>query len=175
LRDPLRSRDQALAELATRYFTSRGPASLEDFVWWSGLIVANARSAIEAAGPAVARLTIDDTDYWQGDSTPEKQTPAPEMMLLPGFDEFLVAYRDRRASIRDEYLEAWSRSNAMFSPSLIRRGQVIGLWKRTIRKNVVTVNIEPFTEFSPQDEVGLESAAEKYGRFLGKSAVVKVT
>jgi hypothetical protein len=169
-----RDRDQALAELATRYFTSRGPASLKDFVWWSGLITADARSAIESAGPALARVTIGETDFWQGDPTPERQAPGPDMMLLPGFDEFLVAYRDRSASIRDEYLEAWSRTNGMFSPSLIRRGQVIGLWKRTVKKDVVTVDIEPFTELSTADVACVERAAVAYGRYLQKTAEVNV-
>lgn len=43
------ARDEALAEIARRYFTSHGPATLQDFAWWSGLTVANAQAALELA------------------------------------------------------------------------------------------------------------------------------
>jgi len=167
--DRLADRYEALGELAARYFTSRGPAMLEDFVWWSGLTKGDARTATEAAGGALRQVTIDGLTYWQGNSAAQEVAQAPDVMLMPGFDEFLVAYRDRGASIRDEHHAAWSRTNAMFSPTLVRRGQVIGLWKRSIKKDLVRIEIEPFVDLSAKDKAGLEEATAAYGRFLEKT------
>ena len=172
--DRLTGRDEALAELASRYFTSRGPAMLEDFIWWSGLTAGDARTAIEAAGAALSETMIDGRTYWQGDSPAQTRVPAPEVMLLPGFDEFLVAYRDRSASIRPEHHDAWSRTNAMFSPTLVRRGRVIGLWKRTFKKDIVKIEIEPFIDLNAKDRAGLEEAAADYGRFQEKTPELSV-
>ena len=38
--------EEALAELARRYFTSRGPATLQDYIWWSGLSAAPIKTVV---------------------------------------------------------------------------------------------------------------------------------
>ncbi len=52
------TRDEALAELTTRFFRSHGPATIRDFVWWSGLTTADSKRGLDVvrARPAVAAV-----------------------------------------------------------------------------------------------------------------------
>ena len=166
----LLDRQEALAELALRYFTSRGPAALDDFVWWSGLLVADAWAGLEAVKPRLVNEKEGDIDYWRPETASSQTQSHPEIMLLPGFDEYLVGYRDRSAVIAGEHYPAWSRTNAMFSPTILLNGQVKGLWKRQIKKDSVTITPEPFVELTTRETAALETTAQEYGHFLGKSA-----
>lgn len=166
-------REEALARLALRYFTSRGPATVDDFVWWTGLLVADARAGLKEAASKLVRETIAGKTYWLADSMPASPRSAPDLYLLPGFDEYLVSYRDRSAALDDKYAAAWSRSKAMFSPSIILRGQVIGLWNRTIKDSLVEVTPDLFIDLTAGNFRALEETAQAYGRFLGKTAVIK--
>src|SRR5205823_2444019 len=82
------TRDQALAELTRRYFRSLGPATLRDFVWWSGLTTADARTGIEMAGGDLSCETIDSNVCWL--SSPPQAVPrqSQSAYLLPVYDEY---------------------------------------------------------------------------------------
>jgi hypothetical protein len=166
-------REVALAELAARYFSSRGPATLDDFVWWSGMLVADAKAGVEAAKHNLVQDRIGDKVYWLAETGPPASGFLPQILLLPGFDEYLVSYRDRSASVPEAYVEAWSKSKAMFSPSILLRGQVAGLWKRTIKKNSVLITADRFRELTAGEERSLQEAANEYGRFLNKPAILQ--
>ena len=83
-------RDEALAELTRRYFSSRGPATVRDYVWWSGMTVRDARAGIEMAGSALAQDVIDGRTHWFAPSRPAPRhvrRTAPAVYLLPNYDE----------------------------------------------------------------------------------------
>lgn len=117
--------DEALAELARRYFTSRGPATLQDFVWWSGLTTADARAGLKAITADLVRETIDGRTYWMSRSTTPAQNSSPAVHLLPGFDEYLLGYRDRGASLDAAYAK---KLNAGAACSLPQSSQTAGSW-----------------------------------------------
>lgn len=91
------AREEALGELASRYFTSHGPATLQDFVWWSGLTAADARQALELAAPGLAQEVVGRQTYWLSPSAPAPGAPLASACLLPAFDQYLVGYKDRSA------------------------------------------------------------------------------
>src|SRR5262245_39393469 len=84
-----RGRDDALAELARRYFTSHGPALANDFAWWAGLTVADARHAIELAGPRLREVTVGGKRYWRGIVGALARLRSPIVHLLPNYDELV--------------------------------------------------------------------------------------
>src|SRR5947209_7142471 len=90
-------RGEALAEFARRYFTSRGPATLQDFVWWSGLTVADARTGLEMVTSQLMYEIIDDQTYWFSPSTSPTKDLSQTVYLLPNYDEYIVGYTDRSA------------------------------------------------------------------------------
>src|SRR5262249_19314617 len=127
---PPLARDQALAELARRYFTSHGPAQVRDFAWWAGLTLSDARAGLAMAARDLVQDTVDGRTYWLSSSTwPRSRSRA--VYLLPLYDEYLIAYKDRSAAIDTS---RWSRIVARnpFSAPVVVNGQVVGRWKQAL-------------------------------------------
>jgi hypothetical protein len=161
--------EAALAELARRYFTSHGPATLKDFVWWSGLTVKDALVAIEAAKQALRYEILDDIGHWSGATRAlaSRTITSPVVRLLPAYDEFAVGYQDRSA-----LMPAGRRMNpmALLGPSVLVDGVVAGHWKRRVVRDSVRVDVKLLRKLSPAEAVALDEAQERYQEFLRPSA-----
>ena len=160
------ARDEALAELARRYYTSRGPATLHDFATWSGLPVGEARAGLEAVKSLLVQEIITGEQYWRSPSTPA--VPASSVHLLPGFDEYLLGYKDRSAVLDSQHAPRVSPGkNGIFYPTIVIDGRVVGLWKRSFNKGAVIVKPEPFDNtLTADEEHAFAAAAQRYGEFL---------
>jgi DNA glycosylase AlkZ-like len=156
--------DEALAELARRYFTSHGPATARDFAWWSGLTLTEAKTAIEAAGPALHPETSDGRIYWSGPAAPFSLRSSPDVYLLPAFDEFTVAYEDRSAFLDPQILQQVQYG---LGPLLLIDGCMAGTWKRTLERDRVGIKVSPFLPLTGEQRVAMVEAAQRYARFLG--------
>lgn len=164
-------REESLAELAARYFESRGPATLRDFVWWSGLTGADARAGLETAKPRLAREVIDGQTYWLSPSAPgAKQDESPTAYLLPAYDEYTVAYKDRGAMLPPS--SAGRAGAGLLNPVVVIDGEAVGNWKRALKKETVVVTPSLFRALSKREKQALAAAAEAYGEFLGLRAVL---
>jgi hypothetical protein len=161
-------RDQALAELARRYFTGHGPATLADFVWWSGLKVADGRAAMGLAGKEIEEETIGGARYWFGPSgsPAARKGPGPVAHVLPPFDELMVGYADRSAAI-DPPGSAPSSAFALLGSVLTIDGRVVGTWKRRIDRRRVALSTAPYTPLDAAATGAIERALERYAAFLG--------
>lgn len=160
-------RDKALSELILRYFTSRGPATLRDFVWWSGLTMTDAKRGMEIAKSNFVREVIEEQTYWFTESAPAAQTKSITAHLLPIYDEYPASYRDRTAAMdpgRSKKSEA--NPEVPFSHALTINGKVVGHWKRTIKKNSVLVHLYPFTSLTKMEQSAVQDAVQQYGAFL---------
>ena len=111
---------------------------------------------------------IDDEIYIVPHSLPDFSENADSVLLLPAFDEFLIAYSNRNAVIENDKMVV--SKNGIFWPIIVINGQVTGLWKRTIKKERVTVNIDPFKLIKKHHLNLLEKEVIKLGDFLGKTA-----
>jgi hypothetical protein len=156
-------RDEALALLARRYFRSHGPATLKDFVWWSGLLVSEARQAVAGATGLVAE-TIGGTTYWLSDKA-SGVAQDNRVHLLPSFDEYLVAYVDRSHAAQG------LTSQVALSNVVVADGRVAGTWRRTISASAAVVDV---TLFSRVRKAELERAVERLGAFHGRAASFRV-
>jgi hypothetical protein len=166
-------RDEALAELAGRYFTSHGPATLQDFVWWSGLASADARAGLEMAGPRLRREMVDGRAYWLSRSTPDaSDDESPVAHLLPAFDEYTVAYKDRGDILHPSHARTANAASAILGPTVVLNGRVVGTWKRTLNRESVIIETSMFTTLRKAERHALDVAAHRYGEFLGLSAVI---
>jgi len=167
------SKDEALALLAKKYFTSHGPATLPDFVWWSGLPIADARKALEMNKATLISETIGTDTYWFADSVYLPSSPPDSVYLLPAFDEYLISYKNRSAAITlEDHTKAIS-NNGIFRPIIVVNGQISGLWKRTIKKDTVLIELDHFRPHSKKEIRLIEKAAESFGHFSGKKTEVK--
>ncbi len=136
---PKLARAESIVKLALRYFTSHGPATLQDFSWWSGLTVTDAKSSMDALKAILQHETIDGKVYWFADA-PVPQTKET-IHFLPAFDEFLVSYKDRTAAIDPAFNSYAITINGIFKPIIVANGKVIGTWKRTFTKEAVQIDI----------------------------------
>ena len=162
------SRDEALATLAGRYFKSHCPATLRDFVWWSGLSVTDARKGLEIIKPALLREVITTENYWFADTFKDTPPAAPSVRLLPAYDEYLIAYTDRSAALATVHTKKAISSSGIFQPIIVVNGQVEGLWRRTTVKDLVKIEINPFHLHNQQTTLAIEAEAARYGAFLDK-------
>lgn len=167
------ARDEALAELTRRYFTSHGPATVRDFVWWSGLTTADARAGVDMVQRRLVKEVIDGASYWLPSSaTPAAKRASPRAYLLSPYDEYLVAYRDRSAAI-DSTLGMWPiGSNPIFSSPIVIDGRVAGKWTRTLTKGTAIISVSPFRAFTSAQRQAVRDAAHRYGAFLGMTVVL---
>lgn len=170
-----KSEEEALAELARRYFATRGPAALPDFIWWSGLPVAQARRALEAVRGRLHAETLDGQVYWRSPHTAPGPERFPYVLLLPGFDEYLLSYKDRRALMDVAALRSLTPKNGMLPATLVIDGRVTGVWKRTLKEDVVAVTITPFRDLSAGETLALEQAVGRYAAFLGRTPQISCT
>jgi hypothetical protein len=160
--------DAALAELATRYFTSHGPAQVADFAWWSGLTIRQARSAVQLATPALDSAALDGRTYFYTELSSRARRRRPLAQLVPNYDEYLVGYADRRAHVAPDVFPAPPTSMDLLANSVVVDGQVVGGWRRTAARGEVVVTTTLRMALSSAQRAGLERACERYGRFLGR-------
>lgn len=174
-------RSDALAELATRYFTSRGPATAKCLSWWGNLTMGDVRSAIDAAGDALEEIEIDGTAFFVAAESAELsescvEEALAEPLLLAPFDEYLLGYRSRDAVVTPEHLDAVVPGrNGMFKPIVVVEGEVVGTWSRKMTAKKVTVTLEPFDRLGDGALEGLTRRAEEYGAFLGLPATMAIS
>ena len=164
------ARDEALAELARRYFASRGPATLRDFAWWSGLAPADAASALASVREGLERTAIDGRDYWHVPAAAPRRSAATRVHLLPAYDEYTVAYQDRSAALDPAH--AARAGNGIFKPALLVDGRIGGIWKRALAKDAVTVSPELFVRATPALHAAIAAEAQRYAAFLQRRCVV---
>jgi hypothetical protein len=168
------ARDEALAELTQRYFASHGPATIRDFAWWSGLAVRDARIGVDAARPPLSRMLADDMEYYYRPSRSAAADASPMACLLPVYDEYLIAYKDREA-VRERTLDAGAVTKAhIFQNSVVMDGRVIGSWKRTPGPKAMQVDVAPFRGLSTAERRAIASAADRYSTFLGMPVTVTI-
>ena len=158
-------RDVALQKLATTYFRTRGPATEDDFAWWSGLTKADARAAIHTVEGLDSEV-INGKTYWY--STFGTLSKQPLVRLLPSYDEYLVSYKDRSAMQRRVDLSIVGETFDFLGSYVITlNGQIVGRWARSIGGDTVAITLQPFVRLSRIELDAVEEQANRYAQFLG--------
>jgi len=160
------ARDEALAELTMRYFMSHGPAVIQDFVWWSGLTAADAKAGLAMVTSHLQQETINGQTYWFSPSTPPVQDLSQTAYLLPNYDEYTVGYTDRSAIFDALHTNKLDQRSGLLTNTMVLDGQVVGTWKRTLKKNAVVIEANPFTPLSNTETRAFAASANRFGAFL---------
>jgi hypothetical protein len=148
---------------------------VHDFAWWSGLPVGDARKGVALLGPEFVSRTVDAQTYWLPGAFLEPGAAGETVFLLPAFDEFLISYKDRSASLVAQRQAGVITSNGIFRPVVLVNGQVAGTWKRTVKKGTLLVETELFGPAVAPIPEQLENAAAGLGRFLDAPIGIKRT
>ena len=161
-----RDRDDALHDLTRRYFTTRGPATLQDFAWWSGLAVADAKRGVEGAARFLQRETLAGAVYWHAPSTRRAGRARPVAHLLPNYDEYVVGFKDRSAfAERLRLRRARPRVNELIGHVVCIDGQIVGAWRPRLG-TTAEVELRLFVPLTARERNLVRRATERFGRFL---------
>jgi hypothetical protein len=169
-------RDEALAIMAVRYFRSHGPTTRKDFAGWMGMTATDAKRGIAAAGDTLTTVRVDGVEM----HLPPELLDAPRdveagFRALPGFDEYLLGFKDRTLMVDDAHKQAIiPGGNGVFQATIVRSGRVIGTWKRTLASRArVVVDVQPLVPFRAADRKKAEAALAPYARYLDRELEVR--
>lgn len=150
--------EESLALIAKKYFNSHGPASLEDFSWWSGLSKTESKAALELIKSKLISETIDGKTFWFAGSISIPSHGKIDAYLLPAFDEFIISYKDRSILLDHTIHKNAISNNGIFRPVILINGKASGIWKRAANKNEVIIEVEFFEH---QSKIGQEVIIKK--------------
>lgn len=154
-------REDALAELALRYFRGHGPATVADLVRWAGLTLRDVRAGLAQAGSRLERMTVDGVEYHLDPETPRRlagcRDEAHGVFLLPGFDEYVLGYGDRSAVLAAEFADRIvPGNNGMFRATVVSDGRIVGTWQYAGRGANRRLVATPFTSFTAEEAGAIE-------------------
>ncbi|MFG3683429.1 winged helix DNA-binding domain-containing protein [Micromonospora chalcea] len=162
-------RDEALAMLAHRYVRGHGPVTRHELARWSGLTVTNATRAVTLAGDLLAPVEVDgEPAVVDAALLDAPRAPVDDVHTLPGFDEYLLGFKDRSLMLDPAHAAAVvPGNNGMFRSTVVRGGRVVGTWTRTIGARAVTVTVHQLVPFDAALRTRVDAALTGYARFLG--------
>ncbi len=160
-------RDEALATLTQRFFTSHGPATVHDFAWWSGLTIVDVKAGLEMCAGTLTSFEFNGKTWWRAADTeyPASQPVTPTAWLLPPYDEYTIAYRDHSPILDEQYHE--TAVEAIFNGVMMLDGKLVGNWRRSFpNKKTVLVEYAPFRDLNDEEQAAFATTANRFANFL---------
>lgn len=167
------TKEEGLAKLALRYFESHGPATALDFSWWSGFPPTICQKTINAIELQLNHITVDNQQYWFKKDLKDENYSSESIHFLPAFDEILISYKTREASFNTEHQSKVFTNNGIFKPIILENGKVIGIWKRTIKKDHAKIETEFFNETETSKKDILFEGIKAFETYLQTRVVIE--
>ena len=152
-------RDDALAELARRYFKSHGPATLEDFVWWTGMNIGDCRKGMEAIKDELIEERWKGLTFFLHQDSRTRGFRSGCVHLLPAYDEYLIGYKSRHVALHPDHRHHAHDQKGIFWPVILQDGEVIGNWSAAGGKVQTEV-------FHPDASLNQEAVVGEIARYL---------
>ncbi len=159
-------RDEALSELAKRYFNTRGPATVDDFTWWSGLTKSDARRGVQAVESELEHVVIDARGYWYPTSAPFKAR-TPFARLLPNYDEYFIGLKDRSAMMSTLTSAGVKGVTFLGGHILTINGQIRGGWRRVLKGQTAVIELKVHGTLTEAEHRAIAKEIRRLGAFLG--------
>lgn len=160
------SRQEAIARLAHRYFSSRGPATVQDLSYWSGLTIKDSLAGADSLPSGFVREKMGGHEYIFTYPSSHQKTKPGTTFLMPDYDEYGMSYKNRSA-LGSVYLKG-PKASIVFNRMLVIDGRIEGTWQRTLNKGNVTVNVVPFVPLSKPNEKKVTKAIRRFSVFIGR-------
>jgi hypothetical protein len=159
--------------LAKRYFESHGPATLLDFSWWSGFAPTICKKAINAIELQISSTDINNQTYYFTNQGSDENSFRESVYFLPAFDEILISYKTREASFLSDHQTKVFTNNGIFKPIILENGKVIGIWKRTIKKEHAKIETEFFNETESSKKEILFGGIKSFEKYLETKVIIE--
>ncbi|SEI97465.1 Winged helix DNA-binding domain-containing protein [Dyadobacter koreensis] len=162
--------EEAVIKLTSQYFTSRGPAQLQDFVMWSGLTVKDVKAGIAALSNDFVHEKFKDKIYIYSSPVEQNNSKTKSTFLMPDYDEYGMSYKDRSAIFvpTPDILKNF-KLNIPYNRMIVSDGEIVGSWKRTVTNKGVNIETEYFKKLKKKEEENINIAIKKFSGFIGKS------
>ena len=157
--------DEALKQLALKYFRSHSPASSEDFVWWSGLTKTQCKKALTLIANQVEEIKVEEETMYLYHNTPDCSDYAGMVLLLPPYDEYLIGYKSRWVALEKKHTAKAHNNFGIFKPVILHEGRVVGNWKASIDKQAENLLTELFAEKTKVKQQSLQYAINQFVEF----------
>ena len=158
-------REEALALLARRYFRSHGPATLEDFAWWSGLGLGDCRKGLAAISGELVRERWKGLELFIHADARIRGCRSGRVHLLPPYDEYLIGYKSRHVALDPGHSHRAHNGSGIFWPVVLQDGEVTGNWSAPGGK----LSLDFFNPSARPDEDALQREIGRYARFIASS------
>lgn len=159
-------KEEALIKLATRYFKSHSPATLNDFVWWSGLSITESKQAINLIKSELVTEKVNEVDFFIHESCKNDVIESPKLHFLPAFDEYLISYKDRTSVLNLEHHPKAFNNFGTFYPVILCNGQIIGNWKKVTKGKQTLFETVFFDKKIKPNQKQIKEAEGRYRSFL---------
>lgn len=161
---PQITKEEALAKLARTYFRSHGPATVEDFVWWSGLNTGDCRKGMEAIKDELTQERWKGLSFYLHQDSRTRGFRSGCIHLLPPYDEYLIGYKSRHLAVHPHHMHRAHSGNGIFWPVILQDGEVVGNWSAAGGK----VQTEIFHPDANLNQEAVEEEIARYQKFLSK-------
>ncbi|MCD7898711.1 MAG: winged helix DNA-binding domain-containing protein [Bacteroides sp.] len=165
------SKEEALRTLALRYFRSHSPASVDDFVWWSGLNATEAKAAIYSIEKELISDRYEGQKLYVHESCAQDYKPDETVHLLPPYDEYLISYKDRTHVLPGKYTAKAHNKFGIFYPVIFFKGKIVGNWKKVTKKGNIEIETSFFVKSPAVRQRKLKMAIERYIAFINSDRV----
>lgn len=167
-----KTRDEALAELTLRYFTSRGPATVKDFSTWSGLTMSDCKKGLEMTGNRLAHENVGGEMHHFHEQTVSKAIESDRLYLLPIYDEMVMGYKNRDAML--QFVQKHNhKMDIVFDNMIIFDGQIIGSWKRVIKTKNIEVTYNFLEKPTKKQRTAFEKCLARFEQFNALPVIYK--
>ncbi len=158
-------KEEALERLARTFFTSHGPATLQDFCWWSGMTLTDAKKVMGQMKHDFICKEVNGRTFWMKNDIVLPTNNDDSLLLLPPFDEFVVSYKDRSELIEDHHYGKVMTKNGLFSPTVMLNGEIIGSWKKVSIKGKPNVEVSFFVKPTKKIESLVEKKVKEFSEY----------
>jgi hypothetical protein len=167
-------RDEALAEFTRRYFVSRGPATLKDYLGWSSLTATQGKTGLEMVKEQLEHEVVDGRTYWFAAPSTNGRPKSPVVDLVQGYDEYVMSYSESRDVLfRPGPATARPLDRTAFYHGILLDGRLIGHWRHVLFKDKVIIETQLDRPFGATEKQALKVAVEHYGEFLEMPATLR--
>jgi hypothetical protein len=155
-------KSEAIVKLAQLYFNSRGPATLKDFAWWSGLSMTEAKIGVAELNNRLNSFTLDQVKYFYFDIK-NKVSEKPVFSLLPCYDEYTVGYSEGRVLALPTHIDQTKIGNGIFKPIVLSENEIVGIWKTNKQSPFVEIDMFAGNKKIPAKKI--EEGIKKFNLF----------
>ena len=164
---PSRTREEAVVELVRRYVAGHGPTTIKDFTRWATLTIADTKQALAEIGDDLEEVEVDGIPHWFDPTQVRRRSPAaPAAYLFPTYDEAVLTYPQVTFPSLPDH--PYAEHTDPFWAWVVLDSVSVGRWKRTVRPEVVEVEVRLAPAVTKAGRTEVRVAAQRLAHFLGR-------